>query len=64
MTKNNQKIQHETVKLFESAYRTFIKKVAEVNGVTVEMIVEASNSHDEVRKELEERFLLSIKKQA
>jgi hypothetical protein len=40
MTNLNQKIEKGTVKLFESAYRTFIKKVAEVNGVTVQELVE------------------------
>jgi|TARA_R100000773_G_scaffold31785_1_gene27160 hypothetical protein len=64
MTNLNQKIEKGTVKLFESAYRTFIKKVAEVNGVTVQELVEFSNSDDQLRKDLEQRFLLSIKEQA
>ena len=64
MTNLDQKIEQGTLKLFESAYRTFIERVAEVNGVTVNMLVKASNSDDEVRQELEQRFLLSIKEQA
>ena len=64
MTNLNQKIEKGTVKLFKSAYRTFIKRVAEVNGVTVQDLVEFSNSDDQLRKDLEQKFLLSIKEQA
>jgi hypothetical protein len=52
--------ENKMKKLFKNTYKTFLGKVAEAHNIDLNKLIEMSNADDELRKELEQKFLATI----
>ena len=62
--KGENKMKNQEMKMqemFKRTFVTFLQRVAEVNNVKLEDLISLSNKDDEVRKDLEARFLAAVK---